>query len=154
MSNKINARSTTSNKRAPEPGGYLQWNEVDWGNDVYIGLEENGITQEDSGVHKMRALGLSFLGRMTWPTQMAELVKAQGLENIVLERKTQDNLPRQYLRFWTEGVVAASIDGTAKMPEGEVRDKFARFTEEASEDAKKGIAWAGDHMVVVGQKPM
>lgn len=154
MSDKINARSTTSDKRLPEPGGYLQWNEVDWGNDVYIGLEENGITQEDSGVHKMRALGLSFLGRMTWPAQMAELAKAQGLENIVFERRTQENLPRQYLRFWTEGIVAASIDATAKMPEGEVRDEFARFTEEASEDAKKGIAWAGDHMVVVGQKPM
>lgn len=105
-------------------------------------------------MHKLRNIGLPFLGKVTWPTQMQELVKAQGLENVVFERKTCDNLPRQYLRFWTEGIVAASIDATAKMPEGEMKDKFAQFTEEASEGAKKGIAWAGDHMVVVGQKPI
>ncbi|KAL1590557.1 hypothetical protein WHR41_00607 [Cladosporium halotolerans] len=137
-----------------KPGGYLQWNEVDWASDLYIGLEENGITQEESGLHKMRAWGKPFLGEVTWPKKMEEIVKAQGLEDVQLARKTKNDLPRQYSMFWTEALVAAGIDMTGKLPEGPMRDQAAQLVEEASLDAKKGIAWAGDHMVVVGRKPL
>lgn len=143
-----------ANSSTTEPGGYLQWNEVDWASDLYIGLEENGITQEESGLHKMRAWGKPFLGEVTWPKKMEEIVKAQGLEDVQLARKTKNDLPRQYSMFWTEALVAAGIDMTGKLPEGPMRDQAAQLVEEASLDAKKGIAWAGDHMVVVGRKPL
>lgn len=127
---------------------------MDWASDLYIGLEENGITQEESGLHKMRAWGKPFLGEVTWPKKMEEIVKAQGLEDVQLARKTKDDLPRQYSMFWTDALVAAGIDMTGKLPEGPMRDQAAQLVEEASLDAKKGIAWAGDHMVVVGRKPL
>lgn len=136
-----------------EPGGYLQWNEVDWISDVYIGLEENNMTQEDSGLHRMRAAGKAFLGEVTWPTQIPEIMQGQGLQNVVLEKKTPENYPRQYARFWTDALVAAGIDTVSKIPEGEMRKRMAGLVDEAGEDAKKGIAWCGDHYVVVGQKP-
>lgn len=102
----------------------------------------------------MRAWGKPFLGEVTWPKKMEEIVKAQGLEDVQLARKTKDDLPRQYSMFWTDALVAAGIDMTGKLPEGPMRDQAAQLVEEASLDAKKGIAWAGDHMVVVGRKPL
>lgn len=142
-----------SNNSVPEPGGYLQWNEVDWAGNIYLGLEETATSLEASGLHRMRALGLSFLGPLTWPQRMSEIVEAQGLQNVLLEKKTAANYPRQYARFWTDGLVAAGIDSVSKMPEGEMKDRMAKLVDEAGEDARKGIAWCGDHFVVVGQKP-
>ena len=35
---------------------------------------------------------------------------------------------------------------------GEMKGKMAGLVDEAGEDAKKGVAWCGDHFVVVGRK--
>jgi hypothetical protein len=101
----------------------------------------------------MRALGLGFLGPITWPQHLSELVTAQGLQNVVLEKTSAANYPRPYARFWTDALVAAGIDSVSKMPAGEMKDRMAKLVDEAGEDARKGIAWCGDHFVVVGQKP-
>lgn len=103
-------------------------------------------------MHRMRAMGLAFLGPITWPQRLSEIVEAQGLQNVVVEKKSAENYPRQYARFWTDGLVAAGIDSVSKMPEGEMKERMGRLVDEAGEDAKKGIAWCGDHFVVVGQK--
>ena len=100
----------------------------------------------------MRALGLSFLGPITWPQRMREAVEEQGLQNVVLEKKSAEDYPRQYARFWTDALVAAGIDSVSKMPEGELKGKMAGLVDEAGEDARKGVAWCGDHFVVVGRK--
>lgn len=112
------------------------------------------MTQESSGLHRMRAAGKAFLGEVTWPTQIPEIMQGQGLQNVVAEKKTSENYPRQYARFWTDALVAAGIDTVSKIPEGEMRKRMAGLVDEAGEDAKKGIAWCGDHYVVVGQKPV
>jgi hypothetical protein len=135
-----------------EPNGYLQWNEVDWGSDTYIGLEENNVPQETSGLHKLRQSGKAFLGPIDWPQRMPEIVESQGLQDVVLEKRTKEDYPRQYASFWTEAIVAAGIDTVSKIPEGEMRDRVAGLVDEAAEDARKGIAWCGDHFVVVGRK--
>jgi hypothetical protein len=142
-----------SNHPFIEPGGYLQWNEVDWAGDVYIGLDETNTPLERSGLHRMRAAGLSFLGPITWPRDMLSLLQSQDLQDVVLEKKTVDDYPRMYARFWTDALVAAGIDSVSKMPEGsEMRVKMAGLVDEAGEDARKGIAWCGDHFVGVGRK--
>ena len=100
----------------------------------------------------MRALGLSFLGPITWPQHLRETVEAEGLQNVVLEKKSTADYPRQYARFWTDALVAAGIDSVSKMPEGEMKMKMAGLVDEAGEDARKGVAWCGGHFVVVGRK--
>lgn len=100
----------------------------------------------------MRALGLSFLGPITWPQRMREVVKEQGLQDVVLEKKTAEDYPRQYARFWTDALVAAGIDSVSKMPEGDFKTKMAGLVDEAGEDARKGVAWCGGHFVVIGRK--
>ena len=112
------------------------------------------MTTADSGLHALRAASRGILGEVTWPTCMPEIVEAQGLKNVVVERKTKENYPKQYASFWTEGILAAAIDGLGKIPEGEMKEKMARLVEGAGEDASKGIAWCGDHLVVVGRKPL
>lgn len=92
------------------------------------------------------------MGPLTWPAKIAEIVQAQDLQNIVVDRRTPDSFPRSFAGYWTEGIVAAAIDGMGKIPEGEMRDHMGKLVEGASEDAQKGIAWAWDHVVVVGQK--
>jgi hypothetical protein len=115
-----------SNQAFAEPGGYLQWNEVDWAGDVYIGLDETNTPLERSGLHRMRAAGLSFLGPITWPQNLSSLLTSQDLQDVVLEKKTVDDYPRMYARFWTDALVAAGIDSVSKMPEGsEMRAKMA-----------------------------
>jgi len=136
----------------PEPNGYLQWNEVDWGADIYIGLEETNTPLEASGLHKLRQSGKAFLGPIDWPQRMSEIVESQGLQDVVVEKRTKGDYPLQYASFWTEGIVAAGIDTVSKIPEGEMRDRVAGLVDEAAEDARKGIAWCGDHFVVVGRK--
>jgi hypothetical protein len=84
---------------------------------------------------------------------MSEHLSSQGLQNIVLEKKSAADYPRQYARFWSDAVVAAGIDSVSKMPEGEMKDRMASLVDEAGEDARKGVAWCGEHFVVVGQKP-
>jgi hypothetical protein len=144
----LNDRNLTN----AEPNGYLQWNEVDWGSDIYIGLEETNTPQETSGLHKLRQSGKAFLGPIDWPQRMPEIVASQGLQNVVVEKRTKEDYPRQYASFWTEAIVAAGIDTVSKIPEGEMRDRVAGLVDEAAEDARKGIAWCGDHFVVVGRK--
>jgi len=83
---------------------------------------------------------------------MPEIVEAQGLEDVVVEKKTREDYPRRYASFWTEGIVAAGIDAVGRIPEGEVRDRMAGLVDAAARDAERGIAWCGDHFVVVGRK--
>lgn len=83
---------------------------------------------------------------------MGSILESQGLDNIVVERKTKDNYPRQWSRFWTEGLIAAGIDSVSKLPEGEMREKMAKLVDGASEDARRGVGWCGDHFCVVGRK--
>jgi hypothetical protein len=84
---------------------------------------------------------------------MLSLLQSQGLQDVVLEKKTVDDYPRMYARFWTDALVAAGIDSVSKMPEGsEIRERMANLVDEAGEDARKGIAWCGDHFVGVGRK--
>ena len=100
----------------------------------------------------MRALGLSLLGPITWPQHMRSILEAQGLQNVILEKKTAEDYPRQYARFWTDALVAAGIDAVGKMPEGEMRDRMRVLVDEAGGDARKGVVWCGDHFVVIGRK--
>jgi hypothetical protein len=83
---------------------------------------------------------------------MPQIVESQGLQDLVVEKRTKADYPRQYASFWTEAIVAAGIDTVSKIPEGEMRDRVAGLVDEAAEDAMKGIAWCGDHFVVVGRK--
>jgi hypothetical protein len=84
---------------------------------------------------------------------MLSLLQSQGLQDVVLEKKAVDDYPRMYARFWTDALVAAGIDSVSKMPEGsEIRERMAGLVDEAGEDARKGIAWCGDHFVGVGRK--
>jgi hypothetical protein len=105
-------------------------------------------------LHKLRESGKAFLGHVDWPQRMAAIVEAQGLQDVVVEKKTREDYPRQYASFWTEAIVAAGIDTVSKISEGEMRDRMAGLVDAAAEDAKKGIAWCGDHFVVVGRKPL
>jgi hypothetical protein len=101
----------------------------------------------------MRAAGLAFLGPITWPQNLSSLLTSQGLKDVVLEKKTVDDYPKMYARFWTDALVAAGIDSVSKMPEGsEIRAKMARLVDDAGEDARKGVGWCGDHFCVVGRK--
>lgn len=83
---------------------------------------------------------------------MPEIVEANGLQDVVVEKRTKGDYPRQYASFWTEAIVAAGIDTVSKIPQGEMRDRMAGLVDEAAEDAKMGIAWCGDHFVIVGRK--
>jgi hypothetical protein len=151
-SQSIPQRSNPNQTNPTEPNGYLQWNEVDWGSDIYIGLEETNTPLESSGLHRLRQSGKAFLGPVDWPQRMPEIVESQGLQDVVVEKRTKEDHPRQYASFWTEAIVAAGIDTVSKIPQGEMRDRVAGLVDEAAEDARKGIAWCGDHFVVVGRK--
>jgi hypothetical protein len=153
-SQSIPQRSNPNQTNPTEPNGYLQWNEVDWGSDIYIGLEETNTPLESSGLHRLRQSGKAFLGPVDWPQRMPEIVESQGLQDVVVEKRTKEDHPRQYASFWTEAIVAAGIDTVSKIPQGEMRDRVAGLVDEAAEDARKGIAWCGDHFVVVGRKVM
>jgi hypothetical protein len=85
---------------------------------------------------------------------MPQIIESQGLQHVVVEKRTKGNYPRQFASFWTEAIVAAGIDTVSRIPEGEMRDLVAGLVDEAAEDARKGIAWCGDHFVVVGRKAM
>ena len=152
LSQPIHERSKPNQTNLTEPNGYLQWNEVDWGSDIYIGLEETNTSLEASGLHKLRQSGKAFLGPVDWPQRMPEITESQGLQDVVVEKRTKEDYSRRYASFWTEAIVAAGIDTVSKIPEGEMRDRVAGLVDEAAEDARKGIAWCGDHFVVVGRK--
>lgn len=83
---------------------------------------------------------------------MREVAEEQGLQDVVLEKKTAEDYPRQYARFWTDALVAAGIDSVSKMTDGDFKTKMAGLVDEAGEDARKGVAWCGGHFVVVGRK--
>lgn len=150
----IPQRSNPNQTNLAEPNGYLQWNEVDWGSDIYIGLEETNTPLGASGLHKLRESGKAFLGPVDWPQRMSEIVTSQGLQDVIVEKRTKEDYPRQYASFWTEAIVAAGIETVSKIPQGEMRDRVAGLVDEAAEDTRKGIAWCGDHFVVVGRKGM
>ncbi|KAF2225763.1 hypothetical protein BDZ85DRAFT_279423 [Elsinoe ampelina] len=137
-----------------KPDGYIQWNETDWECDTYVGLEENGITKEESGMHRMRSFGRqgSSLGTITWPQKLANILQEQGMKLIKEDRTTLETFPRMYASYWTDTIVAAAIDAHSKMPAGQLKSTYARLIDGASEDARKGIAWVADHIVVVAQK--
>ncbi|SMR59405.1 unnamed protein product [Zymoseptoria tritici ST99CH_1E4] len=137
-----------------KPAGYIQWSETDWATDTYIGLSENNMTKDQSGLHRLRASGARYLAKdaLAWPMKLPTLLADQGVTDIVEERTTLETFDRKYGRAWTEVIVAAAIDGLGKLPEGEMKDEMVKLIEAAKEDAKKGIAWVADHLVVVGRK--
>ncbi|SMR63239.1 unnamed protein product [Zymoseptoria tritici ST99CH_3D1] len=137
-----------------KPAGYIQWSETDWATDTYMGLSENNMTKDQSGLYRLRASGARYLTKdaLAWPMKLPTLLADQGVTNIVEARTTLETFDRKYGRAWTEVIVAAAIDGLGKLPEGEMKDEMVKLIEAAKEDAKKGIAWVADHLVVVGRK--
>jgi hypothetical protein len=122
----------------PEPNDYFQWSEVDWAADTYLGLTETNTMLKTSGLHKMRAAGKAFLREISRPQHMGEIVEGQGLQDVVVEKRTASDYPSMYTRLWTDRMVAAGIDMVSKLPERKMREKMARLADEAWEDARRG----------------
>jgi hypothetical protein len=86
----------------PEPNDYFQWSEVDWAADTYLGLTETNTMLKTSGLHKMRAAGKAFLQEISRPQHMGEIVEGQGLQDVVVEKRTASDYPSMYTRLWTD----------------------------------------------------
>ncbi|KAL2041837.1 hypothetical protein N7G274_005621 [Stereocaulon virgatum] len=138
-----------------KPGGYLQWGEYDMTTmrTIYAGptvgaSDLNAVLLFTQQLKKQDAR----IGKQDWIPTLPTTFAEAGMTNIITSRHvpSKSSLPYQLDVFLLtyEELSYKTLDGMANNQGAKLRE----LLEKASEQARQGVAWAMDRIVVIGRK--
>ncbi|MCJ1225629.1 hypothetical protein MMC12_002278 [Toensbergia leucococca] len=130
-----------------EPGGYLQWGEIDLPNRRLVKTDSQNSSQS---LEELRD-GVSALLRSpysSWPADLAEKYEMQGMMNVIADKRW---MRLEYLSFVHANHLLIQ-DEIINRVAGEKMAQLQEVYADAVVESRKGAAWNVMHMYTVGQK--
>ncbi|KAL8722224.1 MAG: hypothetical protein Q9225_001269 [Loekoesia sp. 1 TL-2023] len=139
--------------RMLKPGGYLQWDELDWATKRIVRADPSIPSDDTRALFDYVSKWEDALGPKEWIADLPKIYTSQGLESVSFERFV---MPPEYLRYDTDKSLTAyeefshTILDRRGQGEGEqLRD----LVNKAAQECRNGVAMTVDLVVAVARKP-
>ncbi|KAL6714379.1 hypothetical protein ACLMJK_007802 [Lecanora helva] len=137
-----------------KPGGYVQWDELDWATKRIVQANPSNSTKEVQALLDHVAQWEDPLGPFEWIADLPNIYAKQGLEKTAFDRF---QMAPAYLRYDTDKFLASyeEFSHTILDAKGGNDGKHLReLVSKASQESQTGVATTADMIVAVARKPV